>query len=103
MTQRTILKMGDPRLLQPSQPVETFDTPELHALVQDLLEFLLPEEADSDRFNSFYIDVFLDGLPPADWTYEWQAYISSGNATEVSLALDRLIQAVMFSPEYQTC
>ncbi|MBL7782486.1 MAG: DUF1800 family protein [Saprospiraceae bacterium] len=80
--------------LDPSDP---------YVLVQDLLEFLLPEEADSDRFNYFYIDVFLDGLPPADWTYEWQAYISSGNATEVSLALDRLIQAVMFSPEYQTC
>lgn len=28
--------MGDPRLLHKSQPVERFDTPELHALVQDL-------------------------------------------------------------------
>lgn len=81
----------------------SLDPSDPYVLVQDLLEFLLPEEADSDRFNYFYIDVFLDGLPPADWTYEWQAYISSGNATEVSLALDRLIQAIMFSPEYQTC
>lgn len=28
--------MGDPRLLAKSQPVAEFDTPELHALVQDL-------------------------------------------------------------------
>lgn len=28
--------MGDPRLLQKSQPVEAFDTPELHALLQDM-------------------------------------------------------------------
>ncbi len=28
--------MGDPRLLEPSRPVEHFDTPELHALVADL-------------------------------------------------------------------
>jgi len=28
--------MGDPRLLQPSAPVTSFDTPELHALIQDL-------------------------------------------------------------------
>ena len=28
--------MGDPRLLQPSRPVERFDTPELHALVADM-------------------------------------------------------------------
>lgn len=38
MTVRQILKMGDPRLLRVSAPVERFDTPELHALVQDLLD-----------------------------------------------------------------
>lgn len=36
MTIRTILKMGDARLLRVAQPVTTFDTPELHALLQDL-------------------------------------------------------------------
>jgi peptide deformylase len=35
---RPILKMGAPGLLQPSRPVEHFDTPELHALVADLEE-----------------------------------------------------------------
>ena len=38
MTIRTILKMGDPRLLRQARSVERFDTPELHALVQDLLD-----------------------------------------------------------------
>lgn len=38
MTVRTVLKMGDPRLLEPAQPVARFDTPELHALVADLLD-----------------------------------------------------------------
>ena len=33
---RTILKMGDERLLRVSDPVTAFDTPELHALLQDL-------------------------------------------------------------------
>ena len=28
--------MGDPRLLAPSDPVEKFDTPELHALIADM-------------------------------------------------------------------
>ena len=36
MPVRTILKMGDPRLLRIAQPVGRFDSPELHALVQDL-------------------------------------------------------------------
>jgi len=36
MAVRPVLRMGDPRLLDPSQPVASFDTPELHALVADL-------------------------------------------------------------------
>ena len=38
MTVREILKMGDPRLLRVAQPVERFDTAELHALVADLFD-----------------------------------------------------------------
>jgi peptide deformylase len=38
MTVREILKMGDERLLRTAQAVTAFDTPELHALVSDLLE-----------------------------------------------------------------
>lgn len=33
---RPVLRMGDPLLLQKAAPVEHFDTPELHALVQDM-------------------------------------------------------------------
>ena len=36
MAVRPVLRMGDPRLLEPSRPVEGFDTPELHALIADL-------------------------------------------------------------------
>jgi peptide deformylase len=36
MTVREILKMGDARLLRLAEPVQTFDTPELHALIADL-------------------------------------------------------------------
>lgn len=38
MTIHTILKMGDPRLLRVAQPVQAFDTEELHRLVHDLQE-----------------------------------------------------------------
>ena len=33
---RPVLRMGDPVLLQKAAPVERFDTPELHALIQDM-------------------------------------------------------------------
>lgn len=34
----TILKMGNPKLLEVSEPVVNFDTPELHQLIQDMRE-----------------------------------------------------------------
>lgn len=36
MTVRTVLRMGDPLLLQRAEPVLRFDTPELRALIQDM-------------------------------------------------------------------
>lgn len=36
MAVRPVLRMGDDRLLQVSQPVEHFDTSELHALIADM-------------------------------------------------------------------
>jgi peptide deformylase len=36
MTVRTLLKMGDPRLLQQARPVNEFDTSALHELIADM-------------------------------------------------------------------
>lgn len=36
MAIRTVLRMGDPLLLQQAAPVQAFDTPELHALIKDM-------------------------------------------------------------------
>lgn len=38
MAVRTVLRMGDPRLLEVSRQVEAFDTPELHDLLTDMRE-----------------------------------------------------------------
>ncbi len=38
MAIRIVLKMGDPRLWQRSRPVQSFDTPQLHALIADMEE-----------------------------------------------------------------
>jgi peptide deformylase len=36
MAIRPVLRMGDPRLLERSREIERFDTPELHALIEDM-------------------------------------------------------------------
>jgi len=38
MAVRTVLKMGDPRLLHVARPIAQFDTPALHALIQDMFD-----------------------------------------------------------------
>ena len=40
MTVRTLLKMGDPRLLQPAAAVTAFGTPELEALIADMFDIM---------------------------------------------------------------
>lgn len=44
MAVRPILRIGDPRLRQVSEPVTDFATPELHALIQDMFDTM--EAAD---------------------------------------------------------
>lgn len=80
----------------------TNDPSNPYQLVKDLLDYLLPVEVDDERFNYFYEQIFLDGLPPSDWTYEWQNYLATNNQTEVKIPLERLIHHIMYSPEYQT-
>lgn len=41
MSVREILKMGDARLLRIAEPVQAFDTPELHALIADMRETMV--------------------------------------------------------------
>ena len=36
MAVRTVLRMGEPLLLQPALPITAFNTPELHALITDM-------------------------------------------------------------------
>ena len=38
---RDVLRMGDPRLLEVSEPVEEYDTHRLHALVQDMFDTMV--------------------------------------------------------------
>ncbi|GMR07589.1 MAG: peptide deformylase [Gammaproteobacteria bacterium] len=44
MAIREVLRMGDVRLTQVAEPVTGFDTPELHALVEDLLDTMRAED-----------------------------------------------------------
>ncbi|HNG91088.1 MAG TPA: DUF1800 family protein, partial [Saprospiraceae bacterium] len=46
------------------------DPKDSYVLVKTLLDYLMPETVDQDRFDYFHLSVFLDNLPPGDWAYE---------------------------------
>src|SRR5258706_3700069 len=43
MSVRPVLRMGRPLLLQVAQPVEKFDTPALHALLEDMHDTMIAQ------------------------------------------------------------
>src|SRR4030066_2443114 len=45
MTVRRVLKMGDPLLFRVAEPVQAFDTPELHALIGDMFDTMAARNA----------------------------------------------------------
>lgn len=78
------------------------DPSDPYFLVLELVEMMFPKELDEERFNYFFHTIFLNNLPTNDWTYEWDNYISTNNDSEVKIALERLVNALMYSQEYQT-
>jgi peptide deformylase len=44
MAKRSVLKMGDSRLLRRAKPVDCFDTPALHALIRDMRDTMQAHE-----------------------------------------------------------
>jgi peptide deformylase len=44
MAIKTILKMGDPLLLEKAKPITQFNTPELHILIQDMIDAMEAED-----------------------------------------------------------
>ncbi|MEM9822968.1 MAG: DUF1800 family protein, partial [Bacteroidota bacterium] len=70
-------------------------------LVDELLEFLLPASPDATRVSYFLNDIFLNNLNPLDWTYEWQNYLNTNDTSNVSISLNNLVEAILYSPEFQ--
>jgi len=70
-------------------------------LVSELLSYVFAIYPDTDRYDYYLNDVFLDGVPAFDWTEDWNDYLTSGNPNTVKIPLERLFKTIVYSAEYQ--
>ena len=69
-------------------------------LVQEFLKLMFVEVPTGARLQHFK-DIFLGTLSLTNWRNEWTNYVASNNATSVKIAIDRLVKAIVKSPEFQ--
>lgn len=69
-------------------------------LVTEFLQMMLVEVPDGDRYI-YFKTVFLNNLSTTNWQNEWTNYINTGNANNVKIPIDRLVKAIVKSPEFQ--
>ena len=70
-------------------------------LLTDFFILLHIEVPSTTRFD-YFKDVFLGGLSVINWQNEWNSYLNTNNATNVKIPIDRLVKALIKSPEFQT-
>jgi uncharacterized protein (DUF1800 family) len=82
-------------------PQNISDPSNPQAIVHEFVDNLLPEIISTERFNYFLNDLLLDNLSVINWQLEWNNYLNNGDDTAVRGQLEKLMKAILQSPEYQ--
>jgi hypothetical protein len=69
-------------------------------LLQEFFDLLFVNTPTGARYSHFE-QALLGGLSVINWQVEWQNYIASNDATEVTIGLNNLIKTMVKSPEFQ--
>jgi hypothetical protein len=72
-----------------------------NVIVDELINFLLPEIPDAARRSYFLNQTLLGTLSLINWQNEWTNYINTGSSIVVKPRLELLFKAILFSQEYQ--
>jgi uncharacterized protein (DUF1800 family) len=70
-------------------------------IVDELVNFLLPEIPETARRTYFLNQTLLGTLSLINWQNEWNNYINTGSTTVVKPRLELLFKAILYSQEYQ--
>lgn len=73
---------------------------EADILLADFYNILFTSTPQGAR-HGYFRDSLLGGLSIINWRFDWNAYAAGGSKTSVATALNRLVTALVKSPEYQ--
>ncbi len=73
---------------------------EADVLLSEFYKLLFTSTPQGGR-SGYFRDALLGGLSIINWRNDWNAYIAGGSKTAVAAALNRLVTALVKSPEYQ--
>ncbi|MES2734161.1 MAG: DUF1800 family protein [Bacteroidota bacterium] len=88
-------------VLYVKNPQNITDASNPQLMVQEFIDNLLPEIISQERFDYFLNDLLLDNLSVINWQLEWNNYLNNGDDTAVRGQLEKLMKAILQSPEYQ--
>jgi uncharacterized protein (DUF1800 family) len=72
-----------------------------NTIVDELINYLLPEIPDTARRTYFLNQTLLGTLSLINWNNEWMNYINTNSTTVVKPRLELLFKAILYSQEYQ--
>jgi hypothetical protein len=81
-------------------PKNISDPSDAHTIVQELVDYLLPEPITKERFD-FFLSFLLDKQPDFEWTFEWNEYQNTNDDMVVRKLLNATLNAILQSAEYQ--
>ncbi len=76
------------------------DPSNTNTIVKELTDYMFPIEIPQERFD-YFVDILSDKLSNENWQNEWEDYKNSKDDLGVRMQLEKLIIALMQSPEYQ--
>lgn len=69
-------------------------------LIDEMLNLMLAVMPTGSRYT-YFSQSLLGGLSTINWQNDWNNYLATNNSISVKLALNRFINAIVKSPEYQ--
>lgn len=84
----------------PGLPQSPIGVADAYKVINEMLEYFLPEMPVGDRYL-YFADALLGGLSPINWYFSWVEYLNTDDDTNVRVGLESLYDAVLSSPEFQ--